>query len=76
MRLDVVDINERDIERESQRLGRGQPHQQRSDETRPAGDGDGGEFVEAHAGDRSASSIAGMIRRTWAREAISGTTPP
>ena len=46
MRLDVADVDERDVEHERQRLRRGQPDQKRSDEPRPAGDGDGRQFVE------------------------------
>ena len=50
MRLDVADVNERNIERKANVLAAVRPDQQRSDETGTAGDGDGGELVETHAG--------------------------
>ena len=61
------------------RLGRRDPDEERADEPRAAGDGDG---VEAGAVRVEARVVAGRasttgpIASTWARPASSGTTPP
>ena len=75
--FEVVDGDQRDVERQGQRLGRGQADDQRPDQPRPGRDGDRAEVAERRRPARvRASSITGRICRTCAREAISGTTPP
>ena len=82
--LEVVDGDERHVPGQRQRLGRGHADEQRADQAGAVG---GGHRVDVAVpvaaevrSDRPASTKAwattGTSRSTWARLAISGTTPP
>ena len=76
--LEVVDPDERDPPRQRERLGLGDPDQERADEPGAVGHrhrvdaGPGG----VRTGQLSASATTGVSSSTWARPASSGTTPP
>ena len=77
MALEVIDGDQRDLQRQRQRLGGRQPDDQGADQPGPRRHGDraqiGAVMTPAR---RRASSIIGKIWRTCSRDAISGTTPP
>ena len=74
--FEVIDGDERNSQRECQCLGGGQPDDKCPDQPRPRRHGDRAQIAGAIPARRRASSIMGKIWRTWARDAISGTTPP
>ena len=76
MALEMIDGDQGDLERQCQRLGGGQPDDQGTDQSGLRRHGDGAQVAGVTPALRRASSIIGRICRTWAREAISGTTPP
>ncbi len=77
VRVQVVDRRPAACQRQAQRLGGGQADQQRAGQARR---GWRRQPRRGRPAQRrpcaSASSMTGRMRSTWAREAISGTTPP
>ena len=75
--FDVIDRDQRQPLRNRQSLGVGHAHQQRADQSRALGHGDGRQIFADRAPDSSsASRTAGTMARRCSREASSGTTPP
>ena len=75
--LEMVDGNQRLVQGEGQRLGVGDPDQERTRQAGALGDRDGVEIGEADAGFvPCAARTTGTILRRCSREASSGTTPP
>ena len=76
MALQVIDGDQGNIERQGQRLRRGQADHEGTDQARPGGHGD-----HPQVGERDPRPPQGLVDHrqdllTWALEAISGTTPP
>ena len=75
--LEVVHRHERHVPHQGQRLGGADADEQRADQTRAVGGGDRVDVAVARTpASTSASAMTGVSSSTWARLAISGTTPP
>ena len=77
MRLQMIDGDEGEPEPERDGLARDHADDQPADQARACRRGDAVDSLEAEPrfGERL-EAIAASIRSTWARAAISGTTPP
>ena len=72
----MIDRDERLAGRKRHALARHQPDQDAADEARPGRGGDAVELAGADAGLRERAGDQPIEISTWARAAISGTTPP
>ena len=72
----MVDGDQRLSARQRQRLAGDQPDHDAADQARPGGGGDRVDVGEGHAGVGQRARDHGSSASTWARAAISGTTPP
>ena len=77
MPFEVMDAEHRLAQRVAQRVGNARADQQRAGEPGTLGVGDAVEVAQGERRRRASTSrISGSTRRTWSREASSGTTPP
>ena len=74
MTVQVVHGHEGQAAAPGERLGGGEADQQRADQARALGDGNGLDVVERGAGFGKRLRTTAMLR--WCRDATSGTTPP
>jgi hypothetical protein len=76
VRGQVVDAVQRLVQRQRVGLGRGEPDQQRAGEPGPAVTATASMSEAAMPASARARCTVGTMASRWAREAISGTTPP
>lgn len=76
MAFEMVDTDERLVERKGQGLGRRDADEQCADESSPYVTATWSMSVSVTPAWRTASSMTGMMLTMCLREAISGTTPP